>query len=706
MRWLPLICAPFIAAFVTPNDPLFPGTTTTGQWNLRMMGVDKVWKHTRGAGVKIAVIDTGIPMTGEQPSHEDAPVNYRSDIDHDYVNDDGQPSESFVNGIQNLGIIAAATNNATGHAGIAPDAEVVLFQALQSGTGTTVNMTDAINDAVVYGADVIFLGFSSPEPMTTYAAALTAAVNSNAIVVNATGTTAGNVNYPAQSTGVVGVGILTSAKARFSSSGYDASNDYVDLMAPGAGIPILSHLSSTGYTTSIGSGAGAAAHVAGAAALVWSHCRGKRAVTKAEVLAALTNNTERIGSDTGYTRTNGHGLVRVDLALEAFPECFVTVQPVAATVVQGRSVVIPANADGGEGDVLSFAPVTQPAQGVASVAAGGISYFAPANASGAVTFTYRGSDSAGHNSSAASVTVDILPNTVPMLATPTSSAAAALVTLTSGFTDGDPGEAHTATVSWTQGGVAEAAVINGSDITAVHTYAAPGTYEATVCVRDIAEAQSCVTHLIVVPSFSVDLRVSATTKPAQSEVRAATEFVFHVENAGPHDAPGVTFVVTQEGALAALKDTSSSACAQSDDGAITCTYGALAVGADIDVSLILEPIEEGRLELTATASCAAADPNPGDNSASTTTTIEGGDLDISGAPMIARGCACGSTEDGGSALLALLVLSFCMGLPRHAKARRVTRRDLLPHPRRSAHAFTRHSDAVRLPAHRLLPTGL
>ena len=133
-----LVLLPLAYAYITPNDPQYPGTTTTGQWNLRMIGVDKTWKHTRGAGVKVAIVGQGVPLDvsadAGKPSHEDRPSNYRSDLDFDAFDNDTSPQDAGgSSGLIQLSVLAANTNNGLGMASVAPEADVYLVKVFEPG---------------------------------------------------------------------------------------------------------------------------------------------------------------------------------------------------------------------------------------------------------------------------------------------------------------------------------------------------------------------------------------------------------------------------------------------------------------------------------------------------------------------------------------------------------------------------------------------
>src|SRR5881628_1302583 len=114
---------------VTPNDPMFPETTgNLGQWWLRpaggsnanalkdrmrgVPGIQTAWGTERGkSSVVVAVLDTGI-TTHPDLSAGSWPSGYDFVSEVDYAND-GNGHGTII-----AGLVAAATNNATGVAGI------------------------------------------------------------------------------------------------------------------------------------------------------------------------------------------------------------------------------------------------------------------------------------------------------------------------------------------------------------------------------------------------------------------------------------------------------------------------------------------------------------------------------------------------------------------------------------------------------------
>jgi len=122
---------------------------------------------------------------------------------------------------------------------------------------------------------------------------------------------AGNNNndaysYPASYTSVMSVAALDSENNRAYFSTY---NDQVDIAAPG--LYVKSTLPQNKYGVMSGTSM-ATPHVAGVAALIWSHSPNSSAREIREILEETAQDLGPIGRDDYY----GHGLVRADLAVE------------------------------------------------------------------------------------------------------------------------------------------------------------------------------------------------------------------------------------------------------------------------------------------------------------------------------------------------------------------------------------------------------
>lgn len=248
-------------AFEVPNDPEY-----SQQWNLRSINVESAWDETKGSGVTVAVIDTGISKV---PDLEQT----KFVKGYNFVNDRIEADDDAGHGTHVAGTIAQSTNNNYGVAGVAYEATLMPLKVLgASGGGTVADIAEAIRFAADNGADVINMSLGGPGESSLMEEAINYAHQKGVFVVAAAGNSNENsASYPARYPHVVGVSALDSAGNKAPYSNFGAG---VDISAPGGsevgkilqetidpetGLPVF-----VGYQgTSM-----AAPHVAGVAALV------------------------------------------------------------------------------------------------------------------------------------------------------------------------------------------------------------------------------------------------------------------------------------------------------------------------------------------------------------------------------------------------------------------------------------------------------
>jgi YVTN family beta-propeller protein len=172
------------------------------QWSLPLIGWDRVaTPDLPGAAAIVAILDTGVDA--DHPDLDGRLLPGASFVD-------GQPADTDPHGHGTwlAGIVAAATDNGEGIAGIGGSGVRVLPITVLAadGTGDDSAVIAGIVAAVDGGADVILMAFSNPG----YSAALQAAVDyawaSDVVLVAANGndgTT--NPSYPAGHRGVMGI---------------------------------------------------------------------------------------------------------------------------------------------------------------------------------------------------------------------------------------------------------------------------------------------------------------------------------------------------------------------------------------------------------------------------------------------------------------------------------------------------------------------
>jgi subtilisin family serine protease len=224
-----------------------------------------------GAGITVAVIDTGIDYT-----HPDLGGCFGAACKvaggYDFVNDDADPRDDHGHGTHVAGIVAA---NGTVK-GVAPGAKLLAYKVLDVyGSGSTSDIIAAIEQAVLDGAKVANLSIGGPgNPDDPTSQAIDNAAAAGMLSVVAAGNS-GPRYRTVQSPGVartaltVGATTKNGVVASFSSRGYVADGGTFvmkpEMTAPG--VAIRSTLMGGGHGAMDGTSM-AAPHVAGAAALL------------------------------------------------------------------------------------------------------------------------------------------------------------------------------------------------------------------------------------------------------------------------------------------------------------------------------------------------------------------------------------------------------------------------------------------------------
>ena len=333
-----------VMAFSTP--PYF-----TSQWGITTVASESVSATSQGAGIVVAVIDSGVDANNpDLVGRVIDGVDYRDGIS--YVNNQtglidncvsytdaryvGKPDHADFgkydpdgHGTHVAGIIAS---NSIRVKSVAPQATIMPVRVLSSsGSGDVSDVACGIIYAANNGARVInmSLGLSLDEGTDIVSPALSAAVayaiTKNVVVVAASGNdgTTGINTYPAALPDVIGVGAISNNSGQpivwFSNRG-----SYVDVVAPGVGIWSTCSSPSTTCTTTDGdsnyellSGTSMATpFVAGLAALILSIDQNLQFSDVASIITTSAVDKGAVGPDQIY----GFGLINAPQAIQKAQE--------------------------------------------------------------------------------------------------------------------------------------------------------------------------------------------------------------------------------------------------------------------------------------------------------------------------------------------------------------------------------------------------
>jgi len=207
-------------------------------WGIDRVHAPQSWAVTRGAGIRIAVLDTGLDYL-----NPDLPVPVAAET---FVSDPVQDS-TYGHGTHVAGI-AVALDNSYGVVGVAPSADLMVGRVFDAGgNGTFEGIVAAIEWAVDNGADVINMSFAGPDFSQAMEDAVNAAVDAGVVVVASAGNSATTTPfYPAATPSAISV-VITDQLDNYSV--YSNWGSTVDMAAPGililSTVPIGTFISAT-----------------------------------------------------------------------------------------------------------------------------------------------------------------------------------------------------------------------------------------------------------------------------------------------------------------------------------------------------------------------------------------------------------------------------------------------------------------------------
>ena len=296
-------------------------------WVLDMVDVWGAWQVSHGAGVTVAVIDSGV-----NPNVSDLAGSVTTGPDLTGLGTSSSNPDWGVHGTWMASIIAGHGDDGGGSGiiGIAPEAKVLSIRVIPDKGDPAYHAYDSeaeqriqkslatgIMDAVHDGAKVISMSIGYSSPSSAVRAALQYAEQHGVVLVASSGNSGEDdqlhshgyapVSFPAEYPGVLSVAAVNAdgAVASFSSD-----NLSVQVAAPGVDIPAEGR---DGQYWLVSGTSPACALVAGVAALIKSRYPGLSPVL---VDQALTS-TAHAGTGNGYNAKTGFGTIDATAAMKA-----------------------------------------------------------------------------------------------------------------------------------------------------------------------------------------------------------------------------------------------------------------------------------------------------------------------------------------------------------------------------------------------------
>lgn len=300
-----------------PDVIIRPGKAETVQtalseiidWGLKAFGIPPLWQSSRGEGVRVAVLDTGIAA-----EHPDLATGIEAfeDFTHSGLHD-GQGHGTHVSGI-----IGARANH-LGVVGVAPACRILMGKVLNDdGAGSNENIAEGIRWAISRKADIINMSLGGPAPSAVLEQAVMEALKAGVAIIAAAGNEGeiglDTIGYPAKYPGVIVVGSVDRnlKRSKFSSIG-----QRLDVMAPGG--QILSTYPPRAYAVLSGTSM-ATPFVSGVAALCLAKHRLHGGKTPCDTPAQLREHLLATAKDRGVPGQDplyGAGLIQPGAVLES-----------------------------------------------------------------------------------------------------------------------------------------------------------------------------------------------------------------------------------------------------------------------------------------------------------------------------------------------------------------------------------------------------
>ena len=295
------------------------------QWILNMMNVPAAWQLTRGGGVTVAVIDSGV-----NPDVSDLAGSVVTGPNYTGVSTKASNPDWGVHGTWMASLIAGHGHDGgdSGVIGIAPRSTILSIRVIpdrddphygryshEREPDIQNSLAQGIDYAVSHGAKVISMSIGYSAPNGAVKQALASAYARGVVVVASAGNSGAPggpsdggqapESFPADYPGVISVGAVNEAGTV---AGFSSDNLSVQVAAPGVSVPAQGR---DGQYWWVSGTSPACALVAGVAALIKSRYPD---LAPSLVATALTSTTTDRPADV-YNSQVGFGIVDADAAL-------------------------------------------------------------------------------------------------------------------------------------------------------------------------------------------------------------------------------------------------------------------------------------------------------------------------------------------------------------------------------------------------------
>lgn len=282
-----------------PVHGLDPNIGQFYPWNIKLFDIQKAWRFSKGAGVVVAVLDTGCDLL-----HEDLADSFVPG--YNFVDNSTTPIDKNGHGTHVAGTIAASDNN-RGIVGIAPEAKIMPLKCLgDNGAGSSRWIASAIRYAADNGADIISMSLGMGSVSNAIESAMKHAKSKGCLIFSAAGNSGNNVDvqFPANSSYTISIGAVDK---KLHVCNFSCSGETLDFLAPGQ--DIISCTPNNTYSKTSGTSM-ATPFASGCAALFLS--LKKKKFSKEEIISEFAENALPLDDPRYKGRENyeANGIIR------------------------------------------------------------------------------------------------------------------------------------------------------------------------------------------------------------------------------------------------------------------------------------------------------------------------------------------------------------------------------------------------------------
>ncbi len=206
----------------------FSALSQTQHWGMGLAAIQNVWTITKGEGIRVAILDTGIS------DHTDLITAWKKDNAINCSSDPTWEDKVSGHGTHVAGIIAGSDND-FGVVGVAPNCEIIPIKVLDdSGAGNYEAIEKGLRNAINMNVDIINMSLgSSVTPPESLHNLIREAVAQGIVIVAAAGNDSHAVNYPARYDEVIAVAALDQSGCLAT---FTSKDETIDIVAPGVDI--------------------------------------------------------------------------------------------------------------------------------------------------------------------------------------------------------------------------------------------------------------------------------------------------------------------------------------------------------------------------------------------------------------------------------------------------------------------------------------